>query len=502
LFSGRRFTRVIMINVKKLARLIHPEFRFGSTKLEQALKLVNLGVGGFCIYGGSVDEVFETVGILRAASRTPLLISSDYENGAGQMLSGATELPSNMAVGASGSPDIARRKGEITAVEAKALGVDWIFAPVTDLAVNPANPIVNLRAYGADPALASSLASAYISGLHSRNIISTLKHFPGHGETSVDSHLVLPVLERTLEDLEGSELRPYRALLAQSDSVMAGHLKIPALDPDFPASLSRNIITGLLRGSLRYDGCVITDALNMKAVSYGGAAGLKALLAGADILLAPEDVMQLYEILIRAAGEGVITGQMVDCALSRQDRLAKMLSSVPLKPEGLSLVGCAEHRAFVREISAKCLAWAFQNKPFTVKAGETVFYMEPLTPQKEWHGVAFVEELLRLGVRIEPFKDGVKGKKIIGSFSRPKAFSGAINLSGAAAAEIEAAVSGGGETLMAAFGSPFVFDGFHRRLNAGLCAFGGLGDFQRNAAAILTGAAAAGGTMPVDLKLK
>ena len=489
------------MNAKKLARLIHPEFRFGSTTLEQALKLVNLGVGGFCIYGGAVREIFETVTALRAASDTPLIISADYENGAGQGAAGATELPSNMAVGASGSEAIARRKGEITASEARALGVDWIFAPVVDLAVNPANPIVNLRSYGADPALASTLASAYISGLHSHNALSTLKHFPGHGETSVDSHLALPVLDRALEDLEVSELRPYRALLARSDSVMVGHLRIPALDQDLPASLSKKIITGLLRRSLRYDGCVITDALNMKAVSEGGDAGLKALLAGADILLAPDDVGRLYETLCRAANDGGVTGPMVDRALARQDALAKKLSSVSLEPRDISLAGCAEHRAFVREISAKCLAWAFRNKPFTLKAGETVSYTEPLAPGDEWQGRAFVEELERLGVRVRPFKRGAAGKTIIGSFSRPRAFSGTINLSVDAAAEIGSVVAGGGEILMAAFGSPFVFDDFHRRLSAGLCAFGRLGELQRSAAAVLTGAAAAGGAMPVDLNL-
>ena len=489
------------MNAKKLARLIHPEFRFGSTTLEQALKLVNLGVGGFCIYGGTVREIFETVTVLRSASETPLIISADYENGAGQGAAGATELPSNMAVGASGSEYIARRKGEITASEARALGVDWIFAPVADLAVNPANPIVNLRSYGADPALVSSLASAFISGLRSHNALSTLKHFPGHGETSVDSHLALPVLDRALADLEGSELRPYRALLSRSDSVMVGHLRIPALDQDLPASLSWKIITGLLRGALRYDGCVVTDALNMKAVSEGGDAGLKALRAGADILLAPDDVGRLYETLCRAANDGGVTAPMVDRALARQDALAKKLSSAFMQPRDISLAGCAEHRAFVREVSAKCLAWAFQNKPFRLKAGETVSYFEPLTKREDWLGRAFVEELERFGVRVRPFMAGEPGKVIIGSFSRPRAFSGTINLSAAAAAEIGAVAAGGGEVLMTAFGSPFVFDGFHRHLAAGLCAFGALGDLQRSAAAVLTGAAAAGGTMPVDLNL-
>ena len=489
------------MNARKLARLIHPEFRFGTTDPAQALKLVNLGVGGFCFYGGTAREVFETVRTLKAASQTPLIISADYENGAGHWLQDATELPTNMAVGASGSEAVARRKGEITGAEARALGVDWVFAPVVDLAVNPANPIVNLRAYGSDPALVSALASAYISGLRSRNAISCLKHFPGHGSTSVDSHLVLPVLERTLAELESSELKPYRALLGQADSVMVGHLQIPALDPENPASLSREVITGLLRGSLKYGGCVITDGLNMKAVSADNTAGLKALLAGADILLVPDDAMQLYGILCRAAAEGELSEAAVNAALARQDALVKKLSAGAMEPRDFSLVGCAEHRAFVREAAPGCLAWAFKNKPFELKAGETVAYLEPLTPRAEWKGRAFAEELCRLGVRVTPFERGAAGKIIIGSFSRPRAFSGDINLNRDAVSEIENALSGGGTALMAAFGSPFVFDGFHRRLAAGLCAFCGLEDFQRTAAAVLTGGAAAPGAMPVDLKL-
>jgi len=489
------------MNARKLARLIHPAFRFGTTPLEQALKLVDLGVGGFCFYGGTASEVFETARTLKAASETPLIISADYENGAGHWLKEATELPTSMAIGASGSEELARRKGEITAAEAKALGVDWVFAPVVDLATNPANPIVNLRAYGGSPGLVSALASAYISGLHSRNALCCLKHFPGHGETSVDSHLVLPVLERSESDLESSELKPYRALLGQTDAVMAGHLMLPRLDPAYPASLSRDTITGLLRGKMEYDGCVITDALDMKAVSEGGAPGVKALRAGADILLYPEDPMRLYEELARAAGEDLVTPEMVERALARQNTLVRKLAAAAAEPRDLSLVGCAEHRAFVRDAAPRCLAWAFKNKPFILRAGETVSYLEPLTSQQDWKGSPFVKELVRLGVRVEPFGRGTPGRVIIGSFSKPRAFSGDINLSEEASAEIERALAGGGESVMAAFGSPFVFDGSYRRLSAGLCAFCALEDFQRAAAAALTGSGRADGTMPVELKL-
>jgi beta-glucosidase-like glycosyl hydrolase len=490
------------MNARKIARLIHPEFRFGVTKPDQALRLVELGVGGFCFYGGdSAREVFETVRTLKAAADTPLIISADYEKGAGHWIKDATELPPNMAIGASGSEALARRKGEITADEARAAGVDWILAPVVDMAVNPRNPIVNLRAYGDSPGLVSALAASYISGLHSRNAVSCLKHFPGHGATSVDSHLVLPVLERTLEDLEGSELMPFRSLLAHADSVMVGHLKVPALDPDDAASFSRGIITGLLRNSLRYDGCVITDALNMKAIADEGAAGVKALRAGADILLAPGNAFKLYETLCRAVNSGTLSAAALEKALARQEVLAARISSGSLETRDLSLVGCAEHHSFVKEMAPACLAWAFQNGPYSLRAGETVGYLEPCTRREDWKGAAFMEELGRLGVRVKPFESGGSDRMIIGSFSQPRAFSGDINLSRDAAAEIDGALKGG-EALMAAFGSPFVFADFHERLCAGLCAFSGLADFQRAAAAVLTGAVKAGGSMPVDLKLK
>ncbi|HOW88715.1 MAG TPA: glycoside hydrolase family 3 N-terminal domain-containing protein [Elusimicrobiales bacterium] len=481
---------------RDLARLIHPAFRFGETPKPEALELARLGVGGFCFYEGSRDEVRGMAMELRSASPGPLLISADYENGAGHWLKEATELPSNMAIGASGSETLARRKGEITAREARALGVDWVLAPVLDLADNPDNPIVNLRAYGDSPALVSRLASAYVSGLRSGGVLCCLKHFPGHGGTSVDSHLVLPVLERSAAELDALELEPFRALLPQADSVMAGHLMAPCIDPERPASLSAGAISGLLRGRMKYEGCVVTDALNMKAVS-GGSPGVEALKAGADVLLYPEDPISLFEALKRAAASGEVSGDTTARALARQDAMVRRLSGAGPRP-GPEAVGCPEHRAFVREAAPSCLAWAFRNRPYVLNPGETVSYLEPLTAPALWKGRAFVEELVRLGVRVEPFGGQKAGKTVIGSFSRPRAFSGDINLGPEASAEIERALAGGGESLMAAFGSPFVFDRFRGRLGAGLCAFCGLDDFQRAAAAALSAAGRVGGTMPVS----
>lgn len=330
------------LNSRKLARLIYPGFRFGATDPDRALKLVELGVGGFCFYGGTAAEVYETARLLRSASETPLLIASDFENGAGQRVSGATELPSNMAIGASASEALARRKGEITALEARALGVDWVLAPVADLADEPANPIVNVRAFCAGPDLAAVLAGAYISGLSSQGALSALKHFPGHGGARTDSHLELPSVGKNLEALEAADLKPFMALSRQADAIMAGHLMLPRLDPVNPASLSKEVLTGLLRKKMKFGGVILTDALEMKAVPPGDRSGVKAFLAGADVLLVPEDPFALHEALLRAFNDGLFSAAAVELALARQDLMARRLSPFRRDPVPPGTLRCAE----------------------------------------------------------------------------------------------------------------------------------------------------------------
>ncbi len=498
--KGPRREKEKELNSRKLARLIYPEFRFGRTDPEQALALVKLGVGGFCFYGGKASEVYETSRLLKAASETPLVIASDYENGAGQWVSGATELPSNMAIGASGSEALARRKGEITALEAKALGVDWIFAPVVDLASRPDNPIVNVRAYGEDRRLVSRLAGAYLSGVSSQGALSCLKHFPGHGATAADSHLALPVLEKSRHDLERDDLVPFAELAARADAVMAGHLLLPAYDENSPASFSREIIDGLLRKKLRYNGLVLTDALNMKAISDEGRAGVKAFQAGADILLYPEDPSALHEALVRAANDGLINAAAVEAALARQDAFARKLSLSRSSPPPLAVVRCPEHLAFNSEAAPACLAWARGEGAFALKPGETVGYLEPLTRREDWKGAAFAEELVRLGIRVEPFQPGCGMRLAAGVFSRPRAGTGSINMGAEEKAALEAAVAGAASSAVLAFGSPFVLNGLSPRPSAALCAFSALEDFQRAAARVLCGNVKAGGTMPVKLE--
>ncbi|MDD5629561.1 MAG: glycoside hydrolase family 3 N-terminal domain-containing protein, partial [Elusimicrobia bacterium] len=176
------------------AQLVFPGFQFGRDDPRRAVSLVKAGVGGFCLYKGKARQVAAFTARLQALARAPLLFCADYEDGAASHCAGTTALPTNMGIAASGRAELARLKAELTADEALALGVRWVLAPVVDLAVEPDNPIVNVRAFGADPALVTRLARAYLAGLRSRRVLGCLKHFPGHGRTVRDSHLELPLV--------------------------------------------------------------------------------------------------------------------------------------------------------------------------------------------------------------------------------------------------------------------------------------------------------------------
>ncbi|MBI4425675.1 MAG: beta-glucosidase, partial [Elusimicrobia bacterium] len=279
---------------EQAAGLVMPGFKFGVDEPELADRLVDLGVGGFCLYHGSVPEVAAFTRRLQERARRPLLFSADYEDGAAQHVAGGTPLVSNMGVGASGDPELAALKARVTAAEAWALGVRWVLAPVADLATVAVNPIVNTRAFGDEPERVARLGKAYCAGLRSRRVLSCIKHFPGHGETRSDSHLELPVLRRTRAQLLKSELLPFRALADAADTAMMGHLSIPALGDRGPSSLSPKA-TALLRKTLGFKKLIATDALSMQAIARhftDEAACVAALMAGVDVLLVPSDPLK------------------------------------------------------------------------------------------------------------------------------------------------------------------------------------------------------------------
>jgi beta-N-acetylhexosaminidase len=260
---------------------------------------------------------------LQAKSKLPLLIGADFERGAGMRLDEGTSFPTAMALAAGGETKDAYTMGKITALEARAAGIQWVYAPVADVNNNPGNPIINTRSFGEDPQRVAEYVSAFVRGVEENDGLATAKHFPGHGDTAADSHIDLPVIHADKARLESLELIPFRAAIAAgASSVMTGHLSIPSLEPDanIPATLSHNILTGLLRDELKFQGLVVTDAMDMGGITVRfapGEAAVRAVLAGADALLMPPVPDAAYESLQAAVKSGRITKERLDASVRR-----------------------------------------------------------------------------------------------------------------------------------------------------------------------------------------
>ncbi|MGH9747565.1 MAG: glycoside hydrolase family 3 N-terminal domain-containing protein [Candidatus Acidiferrales bacterium] len=289
-------------------------------------------VGGFIIgtirgpLGIERSQIYPTAVIineLQAHAKIPLLIGADFETGTGMRLDEGTNFPSAMAIGAAGDPKLAYTAGKDTALEAHAAGIHWIFAPDVDLNDNPANPIINIRSFGEDPHKVSEFATQFIRGIQENGGLAAAKHFPGHGDVSVDSHLSLPVVPDDRKELEGNELVPFRAAISAGvGSIMPGHLAVPSLEPDVtvPASLSRNILTGLLREEMKYRGLIVTDAMDMGGVTSmypPGEAAVRAVEAGADVVLQPPVPDAALAGLERAVRSGRLAEKRIDESVRR-----------------------------------------------------------------------------------------------------------------------------------------------------------------------------------------
>ena len=260
---------------------------------------------------------------LQSKSKLPLLIGADFERGTAMRLDEGTSFPTAMALAAGGDSKDAYTMGKITAVEARAVGIHWVYAPDADVNNNPGNPIINTRSFGEDPVRVAEFVSAFVRGVEENGALATAKHFPGHGDTAADSHIDLPVIRADKERLEKLELVPFRAAIAAgASSVMTGHLSIPALEPDpnTPATLSHNILTGLLRNELGYQGLIVTDAMDMGGITVRyapGEAAVRAVVAGVDALLMPPVPDAAFEALQAAVKSGRISKERLDASVRR-----------------------------------------------------------------------------------------------------------------------------------------------------------------------------------------
>jgi beta-glucosidase len=318
--------------MSEIAELFLPAIRWDATRgyegeraaIEGALKL---GVGGFILFGGPSEHVASLTEDLHSKARIPLLIGADLERGAGQQFAGQTALPPLAAIASLEDVQAVRRSATITAREAKSLGINWIYAPDCDIDVEPDNPIIGTRSFGSDPERVAEYASAWIDACQAEGVLACAKHFPGHGRTTVDSHKTLPRVDESAETIRETDLVPFRRAIERGvASVMSAHVAFPALDPSgAPATLSREILTNLLRDELGFGGLIVTDALIMEGVLGGGEAEavVRALYAGCDCLLYPTDLAASEIAVRKAIDEKRLDGESIQRSLERRRRWAR-----------------------------------------------------------------------------------------------------------------------------------------------------------------------------------
>lgn len=344
----------------------------------------NNHIGGLVLFAGNVYESAILLNDLQSISKLPLIVSSDFERGASFRISDTTSFPWTMALGAAGSEQLAYRQGFVTARESRALGVHWIFAPVMDVNNNPDNPVINIRSFGEDPNLVARLGAAFIRGAQKGGVLTTAKHFPGHGDTATDSHIGLPVVEADMARLQSLEFIPFkRAIDAGVDSIMTAHVAVPLVtgEAKTPATLSSAILTDTLRNTLNFRGIVVTDALEMAGISdtyWCGLAAVRALQAGADILLLPPDATIAINEVERAVKRGDISSARIDASVRKiLDAKSKLRLPknrlAPLRPIG-DIVSSPESIALAQEIANRAVT--------VIKDDQHLLPISPLTNKR------------------------------------------------------------------------------------------------------------------------
>ena len=545
---------------EKIGQLLFPSINaaFLSTDTEEYERLVHLvrdlKVGGFHVFGtgepmpqvmlnpvwgggggasrkGEPYAAAVLLNRLQSESAIPLLTTADFEGGAAYILNGATRLPRAMAIGATRDAQLAFKAGEVAATEARAVGVNIDFYPVVDVNNNPRNPIINIRSFGEDPALVTEMALAYIKGIQSTGAFATVKHFPGHGDTVVDTHLGLALITHPRERLDKVELVPFKAAIdAGVDAVMSTHIILPALDPSpgIPATLSRPILTGLLRNEMKFNGLIFTDSMTMDAISKGWTpdkAAAMAVGAGADFVLHSPDDDAAFKGIKAAVAAGEISEAQINASVERILRAKAKLGLHTNRLTDIAAIatkfGGRAHAAVAQEINDKAFTLIKDDKnqvPLTAARDANVLYLSVLDyaagwresvpsrvmiPElkKRWPNVTSIEitdrttpseyELIRALARRA---DVV----IAGVFVRIASYSGRMDLSAAQTALLESLATQNKPFVTVCFGNPYTST-FLPKLPAVMLTYE-FSDFsERVAAKALAGEIAIGGKLPISL---
>jgi beta-N-acetylhexosaminidase len=343
-------------------------------------------------------EVAELLNRLQRESKLPLLFAADFERGLAMRLLGATNFPHAMAFGADGNIEDAETFGLITGQEARAIGVHWNFFPDADVNSNPANPIINTRSFGEDPKQVGDLVTAYIKGAHEAGMLTTVKHFPGHGDTATDSHLGVASVNGDRAHLDSIELPPFRqAIAAGVDSVMVAHVTVPALDsdPNHVASISPAVVSELLEKQLGFKGLIVTDALDMAGLTHLfandiGRASVEAFKAGNDLLIIPPDLGASYDSMLKAVRSGEITRERLDRSVLKILKIKGSLGLNKSRTVDLNAIATAvgkpENIAFGQQVANAAVTLVRDNgKVLPLKSKGTAKADLPYMTREETH---------------------------------------------------------------------------------------------------------------------
>ena len=512
-------------------------------------------VGGIILFRGPVYESVVLVNRMQQIARYPLLVSSDLEAGSGMRFDDTVNLPWNMAVGATDNPEYARRQGVVTAREARALGVQQIYAPVADVNNNPANPVINVRSYGEDPAAVGRFVAAFVEGAQSNGVIATAKHFPGHGDTATDSHRGLPEINVSRERLNAVELVPFRAAVKSGvGSVMTGHIGMPQVDPTAVNPLPRDIRTkpidtdeggevvvekgtmpttlspvmnGILRRDLGFDGLIVTDAMSMSGLTLyftQEEASVRALEAGADLLLKPADPDAAFRGVREAVRKGRMKEQRIDESARRVLAAKYDLGLVkqritPLDAIDMSVAG-KESVELARDIAEHAITLVRNDSnlvPLNSLRPDARIFNLAITNGDDRLLIAgaFVSAMSRAGRKIETLvlDDRSSEAEVQKVLARAKnadiviaslygrvrsGQAGSVGLPDPGAKALSALIAGKAPIIGISFGNPYLLQNFPE-LRTYLVAYGDMPSLQQAAARAILGQIDIVGKLPISL---
>jgi beta-N-acetylhexosaminidase len=517
----------------KVAQLVHIRVagRFINRESSQFQDLADAvrrnHIGGVILFAGNVYESALLLNELQKMSDLPLFVEADFERGASFRITDTTSFPWTMAIGATGSEELSYQEGTVTAREARALGVHWIFAPVMDVNNNPDNPVINIRSYGEDPQLVARLGAAFIRGSRDHGVLTTAKHFPGHGDTATDSHIGLAVIPSDQSRLDAVEMVPFQSAIAAGvDSIMTAHIAVPQVtgEPDIPATLSSRVLTDLLRGTLRFQGLIVTDAMEMGGITaryWTGLASIRALQAGADLLLLPQDTDVAINEVVRAVERGDISQARIDESVARVLTLKTRLGLHHERTVPIDRIADA-----IAAPDSQKLAIEIADRSITLlKDDAHLLPINPLNPPKLFSlvlsseaetnpGAVFQSELRRrfstarteaadpripedLAARIA--RGAAEADIVIcATLVRLTSGSGSIALPDSQRVLLERIVATGKPIIWIALGNPYLLK-LYPQISSYLCAFSYSDGSQAAAAKALSGEIAVAGKTPVSI---